>query len=122
MASEGEKLITSSSRKTTDDEAPSEEELSRRLVGYVCAFLCILFGVVSAACVQALGHSVPDFQLNLWRFGWQCVWATPYGCVKKLDLRISREFIVPMCVLCLVYSVLVWTILTCEVVRAEICR
>ena len=74
-------------------------------VGGLCAFSGALLTAVSLCCTQALGGYVPHFQLNLWRFLAQFfICLIVVACLKK-DIRVSRNHIPYVGIVCLAYNV-----------------
>ena len=88
MDSETTHLVDSKS----EEAQPTLRDKLLKIAGYLCGILGVVFLTVSFACVQALGKSVPGFELNVWRFGVQLAGVVPIVIIKKLDVRVPREY------------------------------
>lgn len=67
-----------------------------RVAAYIAAFASVLMAGTSMSTSQLLGGSVPSFQLVSWRFFIQTILVSCYALLTKHDLRLTREYVLPV--------------------------
>lgn len=120
MPGETTELIRQDSRDTVnsnndnsnnnDDDHHNVNSKLTYVAGHVSAILGTLMMSASLCCAQALGESIPGFQLNLWRFSAQFVFCLPIILYRhKTEIFVIRGVIPYLALVCLSYSVANWT-------------
>ena len=69
------------------------------LSGYAAAILSVISESVSSTCVQALGHSIPDFQLNVCRYIIQLAISFAISQIRGTPLKVDRDMHGGLCLL-----------------------
>ena len=94
--------MTSHTETTPLQPLEIEEQKQTSFLMILFAFVVMIFVVISycasLACVQVLGGLVPEFELNVWRFGAQLLILLPIVAYKKCDVRVSRSNLPHLCV------------------------
>ena len=83
----------SSESKHADNKSTQDQKTFRQVVAAHIAFVYGIAGLcISAASVQVLAGSVPEFELNTWRFAAQFVVSAPVVLVKqKCNITVPRS-------------------------------
>ena len=69
------------------------------LSGYAAAILFVISESVSTTCVQALRHSIPDFQLNVCRYIIQLAISFAISQIRGTPLKVDRDMHGGLCLL-----------------------
>ena len=87
-----EKKTSPGDKRLSKDNSPIKAKLLK-VSGYLAMFATVLTAAVGWNCVQALGTTVPGFQLNAFRFIVNEIIVLPILKVKGLDVRVPRSSI-----------------------------
>ena len=75
------------------------------ILGVCIAVAAVVCDCGSAVCTQALGRTIPKFELNMWRFVLQSLLVTPIILSKRLTLRFDKKYIPDVFIICLMYNI-----------------
>ena len=113
MKSNKYNTFTSEEYEKQENEPSSSQHASfMPLVATLVLFASVFFSALSSASVQILSGTIPEFELNAWRFGVQLIMLVPIIMCKKCQIRVPRHrlFIVGLSVLLLnALNVLIFT-------------
>ena len=84
-------LLKSDITQASSDRESDKVAFTRILAAYAVALLCVAGICTSVSSVQILAGTIPEFELNAWRFAFQMLTPLPFIIQQRASLKIEQS-------------------------------